>query len=304
MKKFLKVLTAGALALSLTCLAGACGETNDDKSDHTHTYATVWSFNKETHWHAATCSDAEDDDLIKDEAPHGAPDSDGKCPTCGYPIVGMTLDAFRATDGYADKVRDLARKMLTNTDTSKFGNEFVWIKTDSNNKLTDLGYLVVAPTETDDATAQVSFYSFGGADVDLKDVASGTATLNWTNGGIASSGDLFTLDERKQAAQRTLADKAFEAYKARRATDGYEPTYDAPLTRLVDVSFSKSGKSTRIMVLDVIETGYIIYSVSLPTETEQSDEQLIALLNADAEGATYKASDRRAVIGTLLYRNI
>lgn len=54
-------------------LLGGCGQ------EHEHTFATEWSFNESTHYHAATC---EHKDLKSDEAPHSY--IYGVCTVCAY----------------------------------------------------------------------------------------------------------------------------------------------------------------------------------------------------------------------------
>ena len=49
--KYLFVFLPVAVAV-FACLA--CGGKNAD-DNHTHTYATAWTYNDEYHWHAATC---------------------------------------------------------------------------------------------------------------------------------------------------------------------------------------------------------------------------------------------------------
>ncbi len=58
------------------------------------------------------------------------------------------------------------------------------------------------------------------------------------------------------------------------------------------------------MVLDVIETGYVIYSVIVPTDTEKTDAELLTLIGASAEGTKYTASGRSAELGIPIYQYI
>lgn len=297
MKKLSAVL-ALALALTATFSLASCGE-DPAPSSHTHTYATTWSFNKENHWHAATCDDAED--LIKDEAPHGTPNAEGKCPTCGYQIVGTTLEAFKATADYETKICDLVHGKTTDLDTSS--GEFIWIKMDENHKVTEISQLCFGPAEAGSNTYTEKFSSFGGRDIDLKDVAEGKASLGLEGSSTTSSGT-FTYDKNAQNGREALADAAVAAYKEHRGETDFEPTYTEHLLRLVSTSYHETSKTTRVMVLDVIETGYVIYSVIVPTDTEKTDAELLTLIGASAEGMKYTASGRRAELGIPIYQYI
>ncbi|MDE6274813.1 MAG: leucine-rich repeat domain-containing protein, partial [Clostridiales bacterium] len=69
-KKFLVLIPIGVAALGLA----ACGDEptpgpgpGPDDTNHTHTYATVWSHDKESHWHSATCDHSAE---VKDKAEH------------------------------------------------------------------------------------------------------------------------------------------------------------------------------------------------------------------------------------------
>lgn len=69
-KRFLVLIPIGIAALGLA----ACGDEpipgpgpGPDDTDHTHTYATVWSHDKESHWHSATCAHSAE---VKDKAEH------------------------------------------------------------------------------------------------------------------------------------------------------------------------------------------------------------------------------------------
>lgn len=56
-----------------------CGYAMPKPVPHEHTYSDEWSYDEETHWHAATC---EHQDLIKDEGYHVDENRDGICEIC------------------------------------------------------------------------------------------------------------------------------------------------------------------------------------------------------------------------------
>ncbi len=72
-RKLTAMFLAVVMVLSVAALS-AC------KKDHEHTYATEWTKDATSHWHAATCGH---DDAVADKAEHDF-DSNGKCTVCGY----------------------------------------------------------------------------------------------------------------------------------------------------------------------------------------------------------------------------
>lgn len=72
MKNIRKALLLALLALVLAVSAFACGD-----DEHAHTFATTWSSDAASHWHAATCEHAEEK---ADSAAHTF--ADGVCTIC------------------------------------------------------------------------------------------------------------------------------------------------------------------------------------------------------------------------------
>ena len=81
MKKWTKVLSAFVVAtvmsVGVASVAGCDG--CDDKGEHVHTYATVWSSDKDGHWHESTCGHEPEA-----KQNHADADENGKCDVCDY----------------------------------------------------------------------------------------------------------------------------------------------------------------------------------------------------------------------------
>lgn len=107
MKKFKILSLVLSVCMAAACIAcfGACAP----KDEHEHTFATAWSSDENSHWHAATC---EHSDLVADKAAHKF-DENGKCTVCGYqrepepgtqtcgvacPVCGKCIDVFCEED--------------------------------------------------------------------------------------------------------------------------------------------------------------------------------------------------------------
>lgn len=59
---------------------GVCDICGYEDESHEHTFAEEWSFDKENHWHAATCKHR---GAVADKAPHADENNDGACDVCG-----------------------------------------------------------------------------------------------------------------------------------------------------------------------------------------------------------------------------
>lgn len=219
----------------------------------------------------------------------------------------MSLADFKATADYQTKIRDYARKFASDTDMTTVGQEFVWIKTDSNNWLTSLNYLFVAPKGAS-ATASAKSHNLNlrrntALHVNLKDVAAGTASA-----GMSSSSNAlmnFELSEQSVAARRTLAAAVVAAYKAHHTAGAYDPTYTEYLTRLCTVTYYKNSdtdaiETVRLVVIDILEKGYIYYRINMPATAEKSDADLTTQLNG-GEATAYTATAYED-LGELIYK--
>jgi len=86
MKKRLFLLVLSLVAVGLAGCAGggdSSGTPSEDSSEHVHTFATNWSYDSNTHWHASTCGH----DVKSDEAPHtltAYDDNTYESCSCGY----------------------------------------------------------------------------------------------------------------------------------------------------------------------------------------------------------------------------
>ncbi len=102
MKKFLRAMLIAIIAVLAMVTTFACGDTTTPPA-HEHTYATEWSHDESSHWHAATC---EHTTLKKDEANHTKTErvilnptytTDGKAQlvcTCGWKGTEYVLDKY------------------------------------------------------------------------------------------------------------------------------------------------------------------------------------------------------------------
>lgn len=305
MKKFVTIAISCVLALGAVMGFAACGGGEGDdggsgSGKHTHTYATAWSYDKETHWHAATCADLDVDDegYKKDEAAHGTPNAEGKCPTCGYQIKGtMTLAQFKAAEGSGEKIRDYARRNAGGP--TEAAMDFVWGTADGNNKLSSLFYLYF------DASGKAGIWSMLESDLDVTLDAIAAGTAGDASGGFGGTGGIVSYDLTAQTGKDTLGAAVFAAYQTNPAEDAYKPAYTAPMVRLVKQVFSE-GKTaeeniTNVYVLDIFETGFAQYRLVVSTIEEQTDEQLIELLQDSSNITRYVGSGTYATRGELLY---
>ena len=87
MKKWTKVLSAFVVATVMGVgVASAAGcDGCDDKGEHVHTYATVWSSDKDGHWHDSTCGHEPEA-----KQNHVDADENGKCDVCDYEMGTQT----------------------------------------------------------------------------------------------------------------------------------------------------------------------------------------------------------------------
>ncbi len=86
MKKFITILLALIMCVSLALVATAC---NDGEPEHTHTYASEWTSDDTHHWKKATCEHTSE---VSEKAEH-AWGTDRKCSVCSKekPVSTYTL---------------------------------------------------------------------------------------------------------------------------------------------------------------------------------------------------------------------
>ncbi len=109
---------------SITCFtAGVISACGDDDT-HTHTFATEWTNDTTSHWHAATC---EHTDQKSDVGTHVDENGDGKCDVCNYIAAHTHLYAdewssddtnhwHAATCEHTSETKDLAAHADDNSD--------------------------------------------------------------------------------------------------------------------------------------------------------------------------------------------
>ncbi len=88
MKKWTKVLSAFVVATVMgvgVASAAGCDGCDNKEGEHVHTYATVWSSDKDGHWHESTCGH---DPEAKQN--HVDADENGKCDVCDYEMGTQT----------------------------------------------------------------------------------------------------------------------------------------------------------------------------------------------------------------------
>lgn len=292
-----KIAIAVVLALTaLFCFAGC--STGSGNTEHTHTYASTWSYDENKHWHAATC---EHTDLRSEEAAHTLGE-DGKCTVCSYKMIGMTVAEFTAT--HAETGRDYARSaakiLATNFNESAVLSEFVWFQTNDKNFLTGLTYLYTASRSEGQSPAYMTGHveNSGFSPVDLEEVAGGKSAQM----GIKSTtGSLIPYDKDAQAGASTLAAKVVATYCT---ATGETVSYGTPLLRLFHAQLRASDGGIDLRVLDVFESGYTYYIVNVAgTENELSDNEALA---AKLDGVTKDSCKKngKTDLGTLVYKNI
>lgn len=296
-KRILALLIAVTTAFCLTC----CGPATDDPSDtpdvplHTHTYdESHWTYDENTHWHTATC-----EHFLErgSEAPHTM--KDGICEVCGYSVVGMAVEEF--TKNYADKAGAFARYCAglndQNPDTARVVSEFVWFKTDDNNKLTDMTYIYTIGGDSADAPNKLVVKTVKGINkTDLKEIASGNAGLQGQD-IIATEMSLYSYQPGDMEKYMPLADAVYGVYVECYGADRY-----TPLLRLVHVA-STDGEY-RIDVLDILETGYARYLVKTSADVDASVDELIALVTSEEGISDHTDVSFKPVDGALVYQNI
>jgi len=98
----------------------SCGEKKTVITPMQHTYSTSWSYDKNNHWHAATCAHT---DLKKDESSHDL-DENGTCTICGF-VPGesnITISINAENIKYDPVIKKNITDIIKLTGTSGTGN--------------------------------------------------------------------------------------------------------------------------------------------------------------------------------------
>lgn len=283
------IVLAITLALSSAFCFAACGGAS---SDHVHTFDTKWSCSLEEHWHAATCVHT---DLRKDAGPH-ITGPDGKCTACGYQVVGMSVAEF--TESNSEAGRNYVRSAVANLNPEDILSEFVWFRTDENNKLIGFTYLYTQKREEGmtppHIIKKIDYDGIG--HIDLARIADG---LTAQMGTEMDTGSLIPYDGNGQQNTAELAAKVVSVCSELK---GETLNGTVPLCRFFHAVYSASNINLR--VVDLLENGYKYYIVKVAgDETETADN---AALLAKLDGVTADACtiNGKTNLGTLIYQKL
>ncbi len=108
MKKFITIMLALIMSVSVATLFTACGE------EHAHTYASEWTSDDTNHWHVATC---EHTDLVSDKAAHDY-GTDGKCTVCQKAKPAVTTTTSEVWTDKIEGMQDLSNAKIVADMTS------------------------------------------------------------------------------------------------------------------------------------------------------------------------------------------
>lgn len=213
----------------------------------------------------------------------------------------MTIEEFQQETDYADKIKAFARLCMDITATdyvNSIGSEYIWLNVDENDKLTEVTYAYTL--DNDDGTKKFVHerrYALSG--IDLKEIAAGKGKefLQYEFKAMQTEHD-FAFKSAEQGSRGELADALFDYFLTNESS---KVTQQTPLLRLISLSPLNGGQYSLDMY-DVVETGYIYYSLNVTAAAAADDDALIAAVNAATSTNVHKVTVTTGK-GTLIYQN-